>query len=82
MMLKVTTINCTKIINRIDVFNQFFTENIIDLIVAQTNIDAEEMILPSNSTSNWQEITEKAIHSFLSLLIITSLHRLPYMRDF
>ncbi|CAF4242161.1 unnamed protein product, partial [Rotaria sordida] len=45
--------------------------------VAQTNIYGEQMILANNSTSNWQEVTENAIHSFLGLLIIMSLHRLP-----
>ncbi|CAF4557717.1 unnamed protein product [Rotaria socialis] len=76
------TINFTKSINPIDVFNQFFTKDIIDLIVAQTNIYGEQMILANNSISNWQEVTENAIHSFLGLLIIMSLHRLPLMRDY
>lgn len=77
-----TTINFTNSTNPIDVFNQFFSQDIIDLIVKQTNIYGEQMISGKDSANNWQEVTENTIRSFLGLLIMMGLHRLPRVRDY
>ena len=77
-----TTITFNKTVNPIDVFNEFFTKEIIDMIVTQTNIYGKQMILGNNSTTKWEEVTENTIRSFLGLLIIMGLHRLPHIRHY
>ena len=77
-----TTITFNKTVNPIDVFNEFFTKDIIDMIVTQTNIYGKQKILGNNSTTKWEEISENTIRSFLGLLIIMGLHRLPRIRHY
>ena len=52
------------------------------MIVAQTNTYGEQMILAKDCVDNWQEVTENTIRSFLGLLIIMGLHRLPRIRHY
>ena len=40
------------------------------------------MISGKGSANNWQEVTENTIRSFLGLLIMMGLHRLPRIRDY
>jgi hypothetical protein len=77
-----TTITFTTNMKLIDIFNKFFTEDIIDMIVTQTNIYGEQKSLMQGSASNWQKVNESGIRSFLGLLIIMGLHRVPQFRNY
>jgi hypothetical protein len=77
-----TTITLTNSIRPIDVFNKFFTQDVFDLIVQQTNIYGKQKFLEQESASNWQNVDERIIRSFLGILIIMGLHQLPRITDY
>ena len=77
-----TNIVFTKTIKPIDVFEKFFTKGVVDLMVKYTNIYGKQRSLAQKRTSDWQQVNENTIHSFLGLLIIIGLHRLPRIRDY
>jgi len=58
-------------------FEMFFTAEVIDNLVQQTNLYAEQ-----NGTRHWHETTSSEIKSFLGLLIAMGIHRLPNYRQF
>ncbi|CAF3595276.1 unnamed protein product [Rotaria sp. Silwood1] len=77
-----TTITLTNDIRPIYIFNKFFTQDVFDLIVKQTNIYGKQKSLEREPASNWQKVDEKIIRSFLGILIIMGLHRLPRITDY
>lgn len=77
-----TTITITNNINPIDIFDKFFTQDVIDLMVKQTNIYGKEKYLAQQPPNNWQKVDTSIIRSFLGLLIIMGLHRLPRIDDY
>lgn len=50
-------------------------------MVEQTNFYGKKKFLSQNRSSAWQPVDRSAIRSFLSLLIVMSLHRLPRIKD-
>ncbi|CAF0828922.1 unnamed protein product [Didymodactylos carnosus] len=77
-----TAIPLTESIDPIDIFNKFFTTDIIDMIVTQTNVYGEKKSLAKGSPNNWQKVNENNIRCFLGVLIIMGLHRVPRLRDY
>ena len=77
-----TTIPVTEKSDPIDIFDKFFTKDIINLIVMQTNVYGKKKSLARGSSNEWQEVNENSIRSFLGLLIIMGLHRVPQFRDY
>ncbi|CAF1269572.1 unnamed protein product [Adineta steineri] len=77
-----TSITSTNNIKPIDIYNKFFTKDIIQLIVKQTNIYGKQKSLAQQRPNNWKEVGESIIRSFLGILIIMGLHRLPQIRDY
>ncbi|CAF1437398.1 unnamed protein product [Adineta ricciae] len=77
-----TTITSSNNIKPIETFNKFFTQDVIELIVKQTNIHGERKSLAQEHPYNWRKVNENVIRPFLGLLIIMGLHRLPRIRDY
>lgn len=66
----------------ISVFRSFFTEEILNLITRQTNIYGKGKKSSSNQrkSSNWKDVSEKEIESFLGLIILMGINDLPNMK--
>ncbi|UJR12827.1 hypothetical protein I4U23_005296 [Adineta vaga] len=77
-----TTINFTNNIKPIDIFHKFFTQDVYNLMIKQTNIYGKKKWLAQEQPSNWQEVSESTIRAFLGILIIMGLHRLPRINDY
>ena len=60
----------------IDFFCQFFNEEVIDLIIHETNRYAMQ------KDSNWVPITESEIQMFIGLCLQMGIVRLPSLRDY
>lgn len=60
-----TTILVTGNSDPINIFDKFFTENIINLIIMQTNVYGEKKSLARGLSNEWQEGNENSIRSFL-----------------
>ena len=56
--------------NQLTFSTSFFTKDIIDLMVKQTNIYREKKSSLQNRLNTWQSVDENTIRSFLGLLII------------
>ncbi|XP_061384655.1 piggyBac transposable element-derived protein 2-like [Danaus plexippus] len=55
-------------------FKKFFSDEVFDLIVTQTNLYAEQQ-----NIKNWQPVDTQEISAFLGILIIMGYHILPHI---
>lgn len=77
-----TTITSGNNIQPIEIFNKFFTNDVIALIVNQTNTYGEQRCSSLEHPSNWNPVNDRIICCFLGLLIIMGLHQLPRIRNY
>ena len=63
----------------VDYFELFFTPSIIEHIVDQTNSYASQMTTPPQG---WQQCTPNRLRSFLGLVIVMGIKRMPNLRDY
>lgn len=61
----------------VEFFQKFCTQEVIHLLVEQTNLYAQQ-----NNTQHWENTTDDEIRSFIGLLIAMGLHGLPAFRLF
>jgi len=65
---------------KVDLFNRFFTPEVWDLLVSETNRYAEAN-LPSHSSKpsarTWENVTAEEMKAFIGLLILMGILRLP-----
>jgi len=57
-------------------FNQVYTQELIDLIVEQTNLYAEQ-----RGVTGWVDTTAMEIKAFLGFVMATSVHRVPRLNN-
>ena len=58
-------------------FSKFFTEEVIHLLVEQTNFYAKQ-----KKSQHWEDTTESELTAFLGMLIAMGIHGLPSFRMF
>ncbi|CAF1641053.1 unnamed protein product, partial [Adineta ricciae] len=78
-----TKISCTDVTPFL-VFKNFFTKEIFNLIVDQTNIYAKrkKRRRSQNSIDLWEDVTTKDIESFLGIIIVMAINSLPSMKHY
>jgi hypothetical protein len=66
------------------VFRKFFTEEIFNLIVDQTNIYGKQKKRRNsrNNTDPWEDVITKDIESFLGIIIVMGINSLPTMKHY
>lgn len=64
----------------VDFFELFFSTNVIDHIVAQTNLYANQN--PPSPSYEWERCTHAKLKSFLGLCILMGLKRVPSLPDY
>ena len=70
------------VVRPIDAFSKYISQDIIELIVDQTNIYGKDRyIQKGKNATNWKEIGAAEIHAFLGILLIMGFHKLPRIRD-
>ncbi|CAF3592033.1 unnamed protein product [Rotaria socialis] len=71
------------VIQPIDSFFTFISQDLIKLITDQTNIYGKQRCVEKGEDAkNWKEINENQTHAFLGLLFIMGFHKLPRIRDY
>ena len=58
-------------------FGKFFTQDVLQLLVEQTNLYAQQ-----NKPQEWEDTTADEITAFLAMLIAMGIHGLPRVRMF
>lgn len=71
----------------LDIFKLFFTSEIIDLIVVETNRNAEQFLLKNRLTKSsrfakWVPTNENEIQQFFGLIIWMGLVQMPAIKDY
>ena len=65
----------------LEMFERFSDEEILSLIVQQTNLFAAQCLTAANRTTTWEtSLTE--IRAYLGFMIIIGVNRLPEIRDY
>ena len=65
----------------LEMFEHFFDEEILSLIVRQTNLFAAQCLTAANRTTTWEtSLTE--VRAYLGFMIIMGVNRLPEIRDY
>ena len=57
-------------------FEAIYGNDTFDLIVAQTNLYAQQL------NANWEETTLDEIKAFLGMLLVIGIHKLPFLWDY
>ena len=71
------------IVRPIDLFSKFICQDVIKLIVDQTNIYGKQRYSQKGEdATKWKEVDENQIHAFLDILFIMGFHKLPKIRDY
>ena len=60
-----------------DFFNKFFSPDLINLLVQQTNLYAEQ-----EGTRKWYEVDSQKMQGFIGMLIAMVIHRLPSFKHY
>ena len=69
----------------IDAFDQFFTDDVLDMIVKQTNTRAEIELsreVHAKLIDDWVALTREDINKFILILLLMSMKKLPALRDY
>ena len=61
----------------LEFFSKFFTQDVLQLLVEQTNLYAQQ-----NKPREWEDTTADEIRAFLAMLIAMGIHGLPRVRMF
>ena len=70
------------VVRSIDAFSKYISQDIIELIVDQTNIYRKyRYIQKGKNTTVWKEIDTDEIYAFLEILLIMGLHQLSTDRN-
>lgn len=74
----------SKDVTPISVFRKFFTEEIFNLIVDQTNVyrNQKKRRNSRNNTNSWEDVIMKDIESFLGITIVMGINNLPSMKHY
>ncbi|CAF1311490.1 unnamed protein product [Adineta ricciae] len=71
------------IVRPIDAFNEYISQDIIELIVNQTNVYGQQRCVEKGkNATDWKEIDSTQIYSFMGILLIMGFHKLPRIRDY
>ena len=71
------------IIRPIDSFSKFICQDVIKLIIDQTNIYGKQRYSKKGEdVTKWKEVDENQMCAFLGILFIMGFHKLPRMRDY
>ena len=71
------TISLTVEAKPIDFFAQTYPTDLIDVIVEQSNLYANQKGVPG-----WEDTSNREIEAFLGFMMATSVHRLPQLRNY
>lgn len=63
--------------NEIDYFEKIFDASVINKVVEQTNLYAEQ-----NSSKNWTELTADELKAYIGCHVIMGIHKLPSYRSY
>lgn len=71
----------------IDFFNQVFNDDILELIVEQTNLYATQNIPRKCSktpgpSENWENTSKEEIRALIGMMVIMGIHQLPHLANF
>ena len=67
--------------NPLEMFVQFFTEEVLSLIVRETNRYAAQCLSAANSNSTW-ETNLAEMKAFFGFMVVMGVNRLPEIRDY
>ena len=67
--------------NPLEMFSYFFTEEVLSLIVRETNLYAAQCLTAANSNTTWETDLEE-IKAFLGFMVVMGVNRLPEIRDY
>ena len=67
--------------NPLEMFSHFFTEEVLSLIVRETNLYAAQCLTASNNNTTWETDLEE-IKAFLGFMVVMGVNRLPEIRDY
>jgi hypothetical protein len=71
------------VVRPIDAFSKYISQDIIELIVDQTNIYGKNRyIQKGKNATDWKEIDAIQIYAFFGILLIMGFHKLPRIRDY
>ena len=71
------------IVQPIDSFSKFICQDVIKLIVDQTNIYGKQRYSEKGEdATKWKEVDENQIRAFLGIIFIMGFHKLPRVRDY
>ena len=62
-------------------FSHFFDDEILSLIVRETNLFAEQSLAATHSNTTWETNTTE-IKAYLGFMILMGINRLPEIRDY
>ena len=64
----------------------FFTDQVWDTIVTESNKYAEQVMFKKHSTNEmydaWTKITEEEIRAYIGMCLLMSINHLPSLRDY
>ena len=71
----------------IEIFNQFFDDSIMEIIVTETNRYAQQIVSSrqirrSSRMNRWKDITKEEMETFLGIILVTGLIKYPKMEDY
>ena len=67
--------------NPLEMFSHFFDDEILSLIVRETNLFAEQSLAATHSNTTWETNTTE-IKAYLGFMILMGINRLPEIRDY
>ena len=65
----------------LEMFSYFFDEEVLSLIVRETNLFAAQCLAAANRTTTWETDLEE-IKAYLGFMIIMGINKLPEIRDY
>ena len=65
----------------LEMFSHFFTEELLSLIVRETNLFAAQCLSAANNSSTWDTNLEE-IKAYLGFMVVMGVNRLPEIRDY
>ena len=71
----------------IEIFNQFFDDSIIEMMITETNRYAQQIlssrqIRRSSRMNRWKDITKENMETFLGIILVTGLIKYPKMEEY
>ena len=67
----------------IDSFSKFICQDVIKLIIDQTNIyGRQRCIQKGGDATDWKDVDENQMYAFIGILFVMGFHKLPRMRDY